>query len=105
MKKHLLILGTASLVALSTLAQAADTKQPVSQWTCESFLAVDDSFRPTAVVLGEAVNKSGKVEDAVLDVAGVEKITPLIVTACEKDKKASFVQKLKEEWDKVKKDV
>ena len=29
MKKHLLILGTASLVALSTLAQAADTKQPV----------------------------------------------------------------------------
>ncbi|WP_421666786.1 HdeA/HdeB family chaperone [Pseudomonas lundensis] len=55
--------------------------------------------------LGEAVNKSGKVEDAVLDVAGVEKITPLIVTACEKDKKASFVQKLKEEWAKVKKDV
>ncbi|NNA27912.1 hypothetical protein HBN84_21845 [Pseudomonas lundensis] len=44
MKKHLLILGTASLVALSTLAQAADTKQPVSQWTCESFLAVDDSL-------------------------------------------------------------
>ncbi|WP_241485599.1 HdeA/HdeB family chaperone [Pseudomonas lundensis] len=55
--------------------------------------------------MGEAVNKSGKVEDAVLDVAGVEKITPLIVTACEKDKKASFVQKLKEEWAKVKKDV
>ncbi|WP_186351658.1 HdeA/HdeB family chaperone [Pseudomonas lundensis] len=62
-------------------------------------------FRPTAVGLGEAVNKSGKVEDAVLDVAGVEKITPLIVTACEKDKKASFVQKLKEELAKVKKDV
>ncbi|GLX91599.1 acid stress chaperone HdeA [Pseudomonas fragi] len=105
MKKHIVLVGAAGLFALSTLAQAADAKQPISAWTCESFLAVDESFRPTAVGLGEAVNKSGKVEDAVLDVAGVEKITPLVVTACEKDKKASFVQKLKEEWAKVKKDV
>lgn len=105
MKKHLLMIGAASLVALSTLANAADTKQPVSKWTCADFLAVDESFRPTAVGLGEAVNKTGKVEDAVLDVDGVAKITPLIVTACEKDQKTSFVQKLKEEWAKVKKDV
>ncbi|KMM85159.1 HdeA/HdeB family protein [Pseudomonas taetrolens] len=105
MKKHCLMMAAVSLAALSTLAQAADTKQPVSQWTCEDFLAVDDSFKPTAVGLGEVVNKSGKVEDAVLDVDGVEKITPLIVTACEKDQKTSFVQKLKEEWSKVKKDA
>ncbi|MES2869722.1 MAG: acid-activated periplasmic chaperone HdeA [Pseudomonadota bacterium] len=105
MKKHLLMMGAVSLAALSTFAHAADTKQPVSKWTCEDFLAVNESFRPTAVGLGEAVNKNGKVEDAVLDVAGVEKITPLIVTACEKDQKTSFVQKLKEEWAKIKKDV
>ena len=55
--------------------------------------------------MGEAVNKSGKVEDAVLDVDGVAKITPLVVTACEKDKSTGFVQKLKDEWSKVKKDV
>ena len=104
MKKHILLVGVVGLAALSTLAQA-ETKQPVAKWTCADFLAVDESFQPTAVGLGEAINKQGKVEDAVLDVAGVEKITPLVVTACEKDKKASFVQKLKEEWAKVKKDV
>lgn len=105
MKKHILIVGAVGLAALSSLAQAADTKQPVSKWTCEDFLAVDESFRPTAVGLGEAVNKNGKVEDAVLDVDGVAKITPLVITACEKDQKTSFVQKLKEEWAKVKTDV
>ncbi|MEB0204265.1 acid-activated periplasmic chaperone HdeA [Pseudomonas sp. CCC3.1] len=104
MKKHILMIGAAGLVAMSTLAQA-DAKQPVSKWTCADFLAIDESFRPTAVGLGEAVNKSGKVEDAVLDVDGVAKITPLVVTACEKDKSTGFVQKLKEEWSKVKKDV
>lgn len=104
MKKHLLMIGAAGLVALSSLAHA-DTKPPVSKWTCEDFLAVNETFRPAIVGVGEVVNKNDKVEDAVVDVAGVEKITPLVVTACEQDKKASFVKKLKEEWAKVKKDV
>lgn len=55
--------------------------------------------------MGEAINKKGKVEDAVLDVDGIAKITPLVVTACKETPKESFVSKLKAEWDKVKKDV
>ncbi|NNG65521.1 HdeA, partial [Pseudomonas fragi] len=55
--------------------------------------------------LGEAVNKKGQVEDAVLDVDGVAKITPLVITACKETPKESFVQKIKSEWAKVKKDV
>lgn len=105
MKKHILMMGAVSLVAMSTLVHAADTKQPVSKWTCEDFLAVDETFQPTAVGIGEAVNKSGKVEDAVVDVAGIAKITPMVVTACKEDQKASFTQKIKDEWAKVKKDM
>ena len=104
MKKHIRLVGALGLAALSTLAQA-ETKQPVAQWTCADFLAVDESFQPTAVGLGEAINKKGKVEDAVLDVDGIAKITPLVVTACKETPKDSFVSKLKSEWDKVKKDV
>lgn len=105
MKKYILMMGAASLVALTSMAHAADTKQPVSKWTCEDFLAVKDTFQPTAVGLGEAINKSGKVEDAVLDVDGVETLTPLVITACKEAPKDSFVQKIKSEWAKVKKDV
>ena len=104
MKKYILMMGAASLVALTSMAQAADAK-PVSKWTCEDFLAVKESFQPTAVGLGEAVNKSGKVEDAVLDVDGVAKVTPEVITACQQDKKATFVHKIKDAWSKVKKDV
>ena len=104
MKKYILMMGAASLVALTSMAHA-DTKQPVSKWTCEDFLAVKDTFQPTAVGLGEAVNKSGKVEDAVLDVDGVETLTPLVITAFKEAPKDSFVQKIKSEWTKVKKDM
>ena len=105
MKKHILLIGAAGLMALSSLAQAETTKQPVAKWTCSDFLAVDESFQPTAVGLGEAINKKGKVEDAVLDVDGIAKITPIVVTACKETPKESFVSKLKAEWAKVKKDV
>ncbi|NNG65489.1 HdeA, partial [Pseudomonas fragi] len=54
MKKHILLLSAVSLVALSGLAQA-DAKQPVAQWTCADFLAVDETYQPIAVGLGEAV--------------------------------------------------
>lgn len=33
MKKHILMIGAASLLAMSTLAQA-DAKKPLAQWTC-----------------------------------------------------------------------
>ena len=104
MKKYILMMGAASLVALTSMAHA-DTKKPVAKWTCEDFLAVKETFRPTAVVLGEAINKNGKVEDAVLDVDGIEKLTPEVITACEAARDDSFVQKVKSEWAKVKKDV
>ena len=104
MKKHILLVGVVGLAALSTLAQA-ETKQPVAKWTCADFLAVDETYQPIAVGLGEAVNKKGQVEDAVLDVDGVAKITPLVITACKETPKESFVQKIKSEWAKVKKDV
>jgi len=97
------MIGAFGLVAMSTLAHAADTKQPVSKWTCEDFLAVEESFQPTAVGVAEALNQSGEVEDAVMDVEGIETVTPMVVTACKEDPKASFTQKIKDEWSKVKK--
>ncbi|ENA4072822.1 TPA: acid-activated periplasmic chaperone HdeA [Escherichia coli] len=85
--------------------KAVDNKKPVNAWTCEDFLAVDESFQPTVVGFADALNKKGKPEDAVLDIQGVATVTPAVIQACTQDKKASFKDKVKAEWDKIKKDL
>jgi len=89
MKKVLgLILGAALIIP--AMAQAADHKKPVSHWTCEDFLAVDSTFQPVAVGFAEALNSKDKPEDAVLDVNGIQTLTPLVIQACDTDKAANF---------------
>ena len=106
MKKVLgVILGGLLLLPVVSNAadaqKAADNKKPVNSWTCEDFLAVD----ATAVGFAEALNNKDKPEDAVLDVQGIATVTPAIVQACTQDKQANFKDKVKGEWDKIKKDM
>lgn len=92
-----------SLLIIPILGQAADNHKPLSQWTCEDFLATDATFQPTAVGFAEALNKKDKPEDAVMDIQGIETVTPAVVQACMQDKKANFKKKTDSEWDKIKK--
>jgi acid stress chaperone HdeA len=98
-----LILG--SLLLIPALSQAAETQKPVNNWTCEDFLALDSSFQPTAVGFAEALNSKDKPEDAVMDVKGIETVTPAVVQACTENQKASFKDKVKSEWDKFKQHI
>ncbi|MDT1068422.1 acid-activated periplasmic chaperone HdeA [Providencia stuartii] len=70
--------------------------KPVSQWKCEDFLVIDDNFYPTAIGAAEIVTQKGKVEDPTLNISGIETVTPLIVDACKKAPKESFIQKVEE---------
>ncbi|BBQ84526.1 acid stress chaperone HdeA [Klebsiella sp. WP7-S18-CRE-02] len=98
-----IILG--SLLLIPVLGQAAENQKPVNTWTCEDFLALDSTFQPTAVGFAEALNNKDKPEDAVMDVKGIETVTPAIVQACTENHKASFKEKVKSEWDKLKKHI
>jgi len=80
---------------------AASNKKPVTQWTCADFLAVEDQYKPKVVYAATAYSKAGKPEAAVIDIEGTEKVTPMIITACEGTPRASFWDKLKAEWDKI----
>ena len=42
-----------SLLMIPALGQAAENHKPVSQWTCEDFLATDTTFQPTVVGFAE----------------------------------------------------
>lgn len=101
--KKILSTIVAGLLIIPALSQAAESKKPLSQWTCEDFLATDATYQPTAVGFAEALNKKDKPEDAVLDVQGIETVTPAVVQACMQDKQANFKKKSDSEWDKIKK--
>jgi acid stress chaperone HdeA len=103
MQRKMIVIAALMLTASSMALAAGSTGKKVSEWTCEDFLAVDESFRPTAVGIGEMVNRKGKVEDQVVDVDGIAAVTPELVQVCGKEPKASFLTKLKAEWEKVKK--
>ena len=83
-------------------AAGANNKKPVTQWTCADFLAVEDQYKPKVVYAATAYSKAGKPEAEVIDIEGTEKVTPMIITACEGTPRASFWEKLKAEWNKIK---
>jgi acid stress chaperone HdeA len=64
----------------------------LSKMTCEEFVMLDEAIRPKVVYYGVAYARGGKPEDAVYDINGTEKITP-IINECRKGPKASYWQK------------
>ncbi|HAR9363537.1 TPA: acid-activated periplasmic chaperone HdeA [Salmonella enterica subsp. enterica serovar Saintpaul] len=107
MKKVLgaILSGLLLLPVVSNAADAQKTvenKKPVNTWTCEDFLAVNEYFQPTVVGFADALNKKGHPEDAVLDIQGISTVTPAVILACTQDKKASFKDKVRDEWKKIK---
>ncbi len=89
------------LIVAATAAASAEVKKPVAQWKCADFLSIDDQFKPKVVYSATAFAKSGKLAASVVDIEGTEKVIPRLIDDCAKDPKASFWQRLKNEWDKV----
>lgn len=94
MNKKTLLISMVCLMGFSAIGHAAENKKPVKSWTCEDFLALDESFKPTAIGFAEALNKKDKPEDAVLDVDGTEKVIPLVIEACKQNRKSLSLKKL-----------
>lgn len=94
-----------SLLLIPALSLAAVNQKPVSKWSCEDFLTLDSSFQPTAVGFAEILNNKNKPEDTILDVKGIDTVTPAVVRTCKETPKASFKSKVESEWDKLKKHI
>jgi acid stress chaperone HdeA len=79
---------------LVNAVMAAEDKKP-SEWTCQDFLAVDDSIKPQVVYWMEGYSVAGKPEFAEVDVESFERPITTVITECKKEPKASL-------WDKIK---
>lgn len=102
MKKTFLTLALVGMAAVSGAAQA-DAKKPVALWLCSDYLAVNESYQPTVLGFAEAVNRQGKPEEAALDVEGIAKVKPELLTYCKENPKIALRDALVQSWGKVKK--
>ncbi len=95
----------ATLVAGSTVtfAQSDGAKKPLGKMTCEDFLSFEDNFKPKVVYWAVAYGQGGKPESAGVNVAGIEKMIPVLIDTCKKAPKESFWEKVKAEVKKIEK--
>src|SRR5206468_6333170 len=95
----------ATLVAGSTvaLAQSDATKKPLGKMTCEDFLGFEETFKPKVVYWAVAYGQGGKPESAGVNVAGIEKMVPVLIGECKKAPNESFWEKVKAEVKKLEK--
>lgn len=93
---------TTSAVTSTATAQS-QTKQNIKlhDMTCEDFLAIDESFKPKAVYWAAAHVKGHAPKDAILDITGTERLIPVIIQVCKEQPKASFWEKIKQEYHKL----
>jgi acid stress chaperone HdeA len=105
MKKKALLIFVVAL-SLPGSIFAADAKKPVSEWTCQDYLLVEDTYKPQAII--EAIDYSKKMNKDMVttDVIGEKTITPeIMINECTKNPKESFWTKVKEKMDKIGKEI
>jgi len=95
----------AALVANSSVAfaQSDATKKPLGKMSCEDFIGIEDTFKPKVVYWAVAYGQGGKPESAGVNVAGIEKMIPVLIEGCKKAPKESFWEKVKAEVKKLEK--
>lgn len=89
MKKIVFSLAIFSAALAGGVAHA-DSKKPVPLWLCSDYLDLNETYRPIALGFAEALNNKGKVEDATLDIEGITKVTPSLLTYCQENPKIAL---------------
>ena len=103
MKRIYFIVAAGLSLCATTLE--AETKKPMSKWTCEEFLAVDEQFQPKVIYWSSAQSRAGKPAGSTVDIEGAEKVIPMVVDDCKKAPQESFWSKLKGAWKRVENDA
>ena len=88
------------MVSGITIAHAAsEGKKSIDKVTCEEFPGLDETYQPTYVAWAWGYDQGqSSPGSAVVDVQGVEQVTPYVVAECQKDPKASFWSKVKSKF-------
>jgi len=94
------------LVALLSVApaSAAPRKVPaktVEKITCKEFVALDDEFKPKAVSYALGYDRAKHPEAEVIDITGVDRIVPVIITSCKARPTETLLQRIRADLHKL----
>ncbi|UZK66296.1 HdeA/HdeB family chaperone [Sphingomonas sp. M1-B02] len=67
----------------------------IEKVTCREFLALREDFRPQAISYAIGYDKAKKPEDAVLDVAGIARLVPVIQKTCRTTPQLTLLQRIR----------
>ncbi|QIJ76074.1 acid-activated periplasmic chaperone HdeA [Methylobacterium sp. NI91] len=98
------VVFSAGLVQAETSSgkSAELASKPLEKVTCEEFNGFEDTFKPKVIAWAAGYKQGQKKPDVVaIDIAGVEKVTPLIAEECRKAPSASLWSKIDGELKKV----
>lgn len=102
------VLSAGIAQAETSSGKSADKNQeklaskPLEKVTCEEFNGFEDTFKPKVVAWAAGYKQGQKKPDVVaIDIAGVEKVTPLIAEECRKAPAASLWSKIDGELKKL----
>ena len=67
---------------VTTTTERLKAGKDVEKITCKQFNALEESFKPQAVAYAVEYTTKGKVKDPMIDVAGTERVTPVVIREC-----------------------
>ncbi len=79
-----------------TTTERLKTGKDIEKITCKQFNALDESFKPQAVAYAIEYTKKGKVKDPMIDVAGTESVTPVVIRDCKTRTSEPLMARIKE---------
>ena len=90
----------ALVVAASVPAGAAPNKLAVpakttEKITCREFIALRDEFKPQIVSYTLGYDRAKRPDAAFIDVAGIDKIVPVLVSSCRAKPEQSLLQRIR----------
>lgn len=78
-----------------TTRETLKSGKHIEKITCRAFNALDESFKPEAIGYAVDYGKRAKPKDLDVDVAGVERITPVVIETCKARPQETLLQRIK----------
>lgn len=73
----------------------------IEKVTCREFLGLQQQFQPQAVSYAIGYDKARKPEDAVLDIAGISRIVPVVQKSCRTTPQLTLIQRIRADLHKL----
>ena len=80
---------------VTTTTERLKAGKGIEKITCKQFNALEESFKPQAIAYAVEYTKKGKIKDPMIDVAGTERVTPVVIRDCKTRTSEPLITRIK----------